>query len=57
MIIIIHMKTMKAYKYRFYPSAKQAEQLAKEFGCARFVWNRGLLERDYAYKNWGVLRD
>lgn len=45
---------MKAYKFRLYPDAKQAEQLAKEFGCARFVWNRGLLERDYTYKNWGV---
>jgi len=45
---------MKAYKYRFYPSAKQAEQLAKEFGCARFVWNRALQEKDYAYQQWGV---
>ena len=48
------MKIMKAYKFRLYPEPEQAAQLAIEFGCARFVWNRGLLERDYAYKNWGV---
>jgi putative transposase len=52
--IILYMKIMKAYKFRLYPDAKQVEQLAKEFGCARWVWNRGLIERDYAYKNWGV---
>jgi len=48
------MKIMKAYKFRLQPTQEQLEQLSKEFGCARFVWNRGLLERDYAYKNWGV---
>jgi putative transposase len=48
------MKIMKAYKFRFEPTHEQAAQLAIEFGCARFVWNRGLLERDYAYKNWDV---
>lgn len=49
------MKIMKAYKFRLYPDAKQVEQLAKEFGCARWVWNRALLERDYAYKQWGIV--
>ena len=48
------MKIMKAYKFRLQPTQEQIDQLSKEFGCARFVWNRGLLERDYAYKNWGV---
>ena len=51
---IIHMKIMKAYKFKFEPTKAQAAQLAIEFGCARFVWNRGLIERDYAYKNWDV---
>jgi len=48
------MKIMKAYKFRFEPTKAQEQQLAIEFGCARWVWNRGLIERDYAYKNWGV---
>lgn len=48
------MKIQKSYKFRFYPNARQVEQLAREFGCARWVWNRGLIERDYAYKTWGV---
>jgi len=52
--IILYMKIMKAYKFRFRPTKAQEVQLAKEFGCARWVWNRGLIERDYAYKNWGV---
>ena len=33
---------MKAYKYRIYPTETQKEQLAKAFGCARFVYNLGL---------------
>jgi putative transposase len=48
------MKIMKAYKFRFYPDSKQVEQLAKEFGCARWVWNRAMQEKAYAYQQWGV---
>ncbi len=48
------MIIQKSYKFRFYPTAQQEEQLAKEFGCARWVWNRALIEKDYAYKNWSV---
>ena len=48
------MKIQKSYKLRFYPTKPQIEQLSKEFGCARWVWNRGLLERNYAYSEWGV---
>lgn len=29
----------RAYKYRFYPTAEQAELLAQTFGCVRFVYN------------------
>jgi putative transposase len=32
----------KAFKYRFFPTDAQAEQLARTFGCARFVYNRAL---------------
>lgn len=48
------MKTLKAYKFRFYPTPEQVIQLSKEFGCARFVWNRALVEKEYAYQQWGV---
>lgn len=48
------MKIMKAYKFRLQPTQEQAEQLSKEFGCARFVWNQGLIRREYAYQQWGV---
>ncbi|MCK9920949.1 helix-turn-helix domain-containing protein, partial [Frankia sp. AgPm24] len=27
----------RAYRYRFYPTPEQAEQLAKTFGCVRYV--------------------
>lgn len=30
---------LKAYKYRIYPDRGQEEQLAKTFGCVRFVYN------------------
>jgi putative transposase len=30
------------YQYRIYPTPEQASHLAKEFGCARFVYNWGL---------------
>lgn len=34
----------KSYRFRIYPSPEQHEQLAKNFGCARFVYNQ-LVER------------
>ncbi|MEV0366986.1 RNA-guided endonuclease InsQ/TnpB family protein [Nocardia fusca] len=39
----------RAYKYRFYPTVEQAEQLARTFGCVRYVYNRGLAERSRAW--------
>lgn len=39
----------RAYKYRFYPTPAQAEQLAKTFGCVRYVYNRALAERSRAW--------
>ncbi len=39
----------RAYKYRFYPTAVQAEQLARTFGCTRYVYNRALAERTRAW--------
>ena len=30
---------LKAYKYRIYPNNEQKIQIAKTFGCCRFVYN------------------
>ncbi|NYF57432.1 RNA-guided endonuclease InsQ/TnpB family protein [Micromonospora purpureochromogenes] len=39
----------RAYKYRFYPSPQQAEQLNRTFGCVRLVYNRALDARTSAW--------
>src|SRR5215212_10845548 len=44
------MKISKAFKYRFFPSEAQKQQLAQTFGCARFVYNRMLDERTKAWQ-------
>ena len=42
------MVILKAMKYRIYPTKAQAELLEKQFGCARFVYNRFLaVRREY----------
>lgn len=45
-----HVIKERAYKYRFYPTKEQKEQLAKTFGCARFVYNWGLEKRTEAWQ-------
>lgn len=46
------MEIKRAYRFRFYPTAQQAEQLAKTFGCARFAYNHMLrLRTDAWYKD------
>ena len=42
--------TLKAYKYRIYPTDAQVVFFAKTFGCCRFVWNKMLDEKLQAYK-------
>ena len=32
----------KAAKVRIYPTTEQQQLLAKQFGCARFWWNKAL---------------
>jgi putative transposase len=39
----------RAYRYRFYPTAEQKQQLAATFGCVRYVYNRALAERSRAW--------
>ena len=41
----------KAYKYRIYPNKWQREQIAKTFGCVRFVYNQCLAYKIDKYKN------
>ncbi len=41
---------LKAYKYRIYPNKEQEEQLAKTFGCCRFVYNQTLAYRKEKYE-------
>jgi putative transposase len=42
--------TLKAYKYRIYPTDAQVVFFAKTFGCCRFVWNKMLEEKLHAYE-------
>lgn len=42
-----------SYKFRIYPTAAQAEQMQRTFGCCRFVWNRYLALRKDLYEQDG----
>lgn len=41
---------LKAYKYRIYPNKEQSIQIAKTFGCCRFVYNQTLSYRKDKYE-------
>ncbi|MDF2705994.1 MAG: family element transposase accessory protein TnpB [Nonomuraea muscovyensis] len=43
----------RAYKYRFHPTPEQACELARTFGCVRWVYNKALEERTRAYTGEG----
>ncbi|BCU08385.1 RNA-guided endonuclease InsQ/TnpB family protein [Allochromatium tepidum] len=47
------MIVQRAYRYRFYPTEEQAEQLARSFGCARWIYNWGLQQRTDAFYQHG----
>ncbi|WP_242467676.1 RNA-guided endonuclease InsQ/TnpB family protein [Thiocapsa imhoffii] len=47
------MNFKRAYRYRFYPTEAQAEQLARSFSCARWIYNWGLKTRTDAFYNEG----
>ncbi len=40
----------RAFKYRFYPSARLGSHLGRSFGAKRFVWNMALALRTQAYE-------
>jgi putative transposase len=42
-------KVNKTYKFRIYPNAEQEQNLAKHFGCVRYVYNHFLNERKEQY--------
>jgi putative transposase len=39
----------RGFKYRFYPTAEQSDQLNRTFGCVRLVYNRALEARTRAW--------
>ena len=45
---------LRAYKYALFPDQEQSTQLAKTFGCVRFVYNAGLETKNTAYQMRGV---
>lgn len=44
---------LTATRIRLYPNAAQRQSLAKQFGCARFVYNEALTETQRLYKETG----
>ncbi|MFG2566395.1 RNA-guided endonuclease InsQ/TnpB family protein [Streptomyces sp. NPDC048567] len=44
----------RVYRYRFYPTPSQAEQLEKTFGACRWVYNEGLALRSGAWEQHRV---
>lgn len=45
----------KAYRFRLYPNIAQQIQMAKTFGCARFVYNKILADRITYYEDTGEM--
>lgn len=42
-----------SYKFRLYPTRKQEEQIIRNFGCCRYVFNHFLAQRQEQYKEAG----
>ncbi len=47
------MNIYRAYKYRIYPNQAQQEKLARQFSCARYVFNIYLRARMDNYEQTG----
>ena len=45
---------IKAYKYRIYPTIRQAELLGQHFDACRLIWNLALEVKIYSYKTQHV---
>jgi putative transposase len=50
----VEAMTKRAYRYRVYPTPEQAQNLARTFGCTRFVYNWALYQRKRAFFDAGV---
>ena len=48
---------MKAYKFRLYPTKKQAELINKTIGCARFVFNYTLAQQKKIDDMWYTVEE
>ena len=42
-----------SYKFRLYPTAAQQEQISRNFGCCRYVFNHFLAQRQEQYRETG----
>lgn len=42
-----------SYKFRFYPTREQENQILRTFGCCRYVWNHYLAKRKEVYEQDG----
>ena len=42
-----------SYQFRLYPNIKQQEQISRNFGCCRYVFNYFLAQRQKAYEKAG----
>jgi putative transposase len=43
------LRVKRAYRYRFYPTPEQAQELVRTFGCVRLIYNRALEARSAAW--------
>lgn len=48
-VSVEHVGVKRAFKYRFYPTADQADELNRTFGCVRLVYNMALSARNEAW--------
>ena len=48
-------KEYRAFRFRLYPDADQAVQMAKTFGCCRFLYNRMLEDKICYYEETGKM--
>ena len=48
---------IKTYKFRLYPTKKQAELINKTIGCARFVFNYSLSKQQEKDKMWYIVEE
>lgn len=46
-------KVNRGYKYRFYPTEEQKQQIEINLNCQRYVWNGFLALKEFRYKEFG----